>query len=166
MNTMRPVMDYDITEITRLLLNMRDNCVRKAEGEAYDDPERKKKYEALNAAIDLINNPSMLHVNGDLISLEAALDEVRDIWCRDCHCATTKRDCKACNVGDFMNRLRDLPAVDAVPVVHGRWRYEASHRGRTFVACHMICDRCRATVIRPDGGIYNYCHNCGAKMDK
>lgn len=60
MNAMRPAGNYDLTEITRLLLKMRDNCVRKAEGEAYDDPERKEKYEALNAAIDLINNPSML----------------------------------------------------------------------------------------------------------
>ena len=56
---MSPVKNYDLTEITRLLLKMRDNCVGK-EGEAYDDPERKEKYEALEAAIDLINNPSML----------------------------------------------------------------------------------------------------------
>jgi hypothetical protein len=62
-DAMSPVKNYDLTEITRLLLKMRDNCVRK-EGEAYDDPERKEKYDALNDAIDLINNPSRL-VNGD-----------------------------------------------------------------------------------------------------
>lgn len=59
-DAMSPVKNYDLTEITRLLLKMRDNCVRNAEGEAYDDPGRKEKYEALEAAIDLINNPSML----------------------------------------------------------------------------------------------------------
>ena len=59
MNAMRPARNYDLTEITRLLLKMRDNCVGK-EGEAYDDPERKEKYEALNDAVDLINNPSLL----------------------------------------------------------------------------------------------------------
>ena len=51
--------NYNITEITRLLLKMRDNCVQK-EGEMYNDPERQEKYEALQAAIDLINNPSRL----------------------------------------------------------------------------------------------------------
>lgn len=60
MTAMRPAGNYDLTEIARLLLKMRDNCVRKTEGAAYDDPERKEKYEALEAAIDLINNPSML----------------------------------------------------------------------------------------------------------
>ena len=51
--------NYDLTEITRLLLKLRDNCVPK-EGDAYEDPERAEKYDALNAAIDLINNPSLL----------------------------------------------------------------------------------------------------------
>lgn len=51
--------DYNITKITRLLLKMRDNCVQK-EGEMYNDPERQEKYEALQAAVDLINNPSRL----------------------------------------------------------------------------------------------------------
>lgn len=73
MNAMRPARNYDFTEITRLLLKMRDNCVRKAEGEAYDDPERKEKYEALEAAIDLINNPSMLQ---RWISVKDALPEM------------------------------------------------------------------------------------------
>ena len=55
--------NYDLTQITRVLLKIRDNCVPK-DGEAYDDPKRMEKYDALNAAIDLINNPSQL-VTGD-----------------------------------------------------------------------------------------------------
>ena len=51
--------NYDLTEITRLLLKMRENCVPK-DGDAYEDQDRDKKYDALNAAIDLINNPSMV----------------------------------------------------------------------------------------------------------
>lgn len=50
--------NYDLAQITRLLLEMRENCVPK-DGNLYDDPKRKEKYDALNAAIDLINNPSM-----------------------------------------------------------------------------------------------------------
>lgn len=60
---MRPVKNYNFTEITKLLLEMRDNCIR-GEGNIYDDPRRNEKYDALNAAIDLINNPSFL-VNGE-----------------------------------------------------------------------------------------------------
>lgn len=55
--------NYDLTQITRVLLEIRDNCVPK-DGEAYDDPKRVEKYDALNAVIDLINNPSQL-VTGD-----------------------------------------------------------------------------------------------------
>ena len=55
--------NYDLTQITRVLLEIRDNCVPK-DGEAYDDPKRMEKYDALKAAIDLINNPSQL-VTGD-----------------------------------------------------------------------------------------------------
>lgn len=56
--------NYDLTEITRMLLKMRSNCALRKEGEVYDDPERMEKYDALDAAIDLINNPSLL-VAGD-----------------------------------------------------------------------------------------------------
>ena len=55
--------NYDLTQITRVLLEIRDDCVPK-DGEAYDDPKRMEKYGALNAAIDLINNPSQF-VTGD-----------------------------------------------------------------------------------------------------
>ena len=55
--------NYDLTQITRVLLEIRDNCVPK-DGEAYDDPKRMEKYDALNAAIYLINNPSQF-VTGD-----------------------------------------------------------------------------------------------------
>lgn len=43
--------EEEITEATRLLLQMRDNCVKKDTDE-YDDPLRKDKYNALNMAID------------------------------------------------------------------------------------------------------------------
>lgn len=42
--------NYDLTEITRLLLAMRDSHI----------PRSGASYDTLNAAIDLINNPSLL----------------------------------------------------------------------------------------------------------
>lgn len=47
----RAYTDEEITEATRLLLEMRDNCVCK-DTDKYDDPLRKEKYNALNMAID------------------------------------------------------------------------------------------------------------------
>ena len=59
MADLMPKKNYDLTEITRLLLEMRENCIPQA-GNAYEDPKRTEKYDALNAAIVLINNPSLL----------------------------------------------------------------------------------------------------------
>lgn len=62
MADMMPKKNYDLTEITRLLLEMRENCIPKT-GDAYEDPNRAEKYDALNAAIDLINNPSTIAIS-------------------------------------------------------------------------------------------------------
>lgn len=43
--------EEEITEATRLLLQIRDNCVKK-DTDKYDDPLRKEKYNAMNMAID------------------------------------------------------------------------------------------------------------------
>lgn len=60
MNELMSVKGYDLTEITKMLLKMRDNCVRK-DNEAYDDPERETKHAVLNDVIDIVNNPSLLN---------------------------------------------------------------------------------------------------------
>ncbi len=98
-------------------------------------------------------------MNGDLISREAAIDEIRDIWCCDCHCATNKRDCKACNAGDCIDALRDLPAVDATPVVHGRWKYFHKQNRAVCTVCSFERD------LDANFGKAVSCPNCGAKMD-
>lgn len=49
-----PTYTYkELTGATRLLENMRDNCIKK-DTDTYDDPDRERKYEALNIAIDAI----------------------------------------------------------------------------------------------------------------
>lgn len=51
MTSMHSVIPAEkLTEAYRLLLKMRDNCVKHADDQ-YDDPEREAKYEALNIAI-------------------------------------------------------------------------------------------------------------------
>ena len=52
-------------------------------------------------------------------------------------------------------------AVDAVPVVHGRWKKSEYHG-------FLCCSECKDVYIDKTwfgGGKWNYCPNCGAKMD-
>jgi hypothetical protein len=65
--------------------------------------------------------------------------------------------------------LADVPTVDAVEVVHGRWLYD-SGSGKYFCSA---CDE-YALSFKKDtlygGDLYevcltDYCPNCGAKMD-
>ncbi len=57
--------------------------------------------------------------------------------------------------------LADTPAVDAVPVVHGRWIEDHDY---------LKCPKCGVMVKWDftffDIGNWNYCPNCGAKMDE
>lgn len=55
-----------------------------------------------------------------------------------------------------------LPRVDARPVVHGRWIPS------TLSVRQFRCSICREWTIKhsPDAPNFNYCPNCGAKMDK
>ena len=61
-------------------------------------------------------------------------------------------------------RLEGFQQMDAVPVVHGRWK------GTVVDRRHQItCDECSVCDFKYGGlGIENfrYCPNCGAKMDE
>lgn len=61
---------------------------------------------------------------------------------------------------DVIERLDVQPTIDAVPVVHGRWEYIP---GDGKFRAILICSRCRRNVGEYDR--FNYCPNCGAKMD-
>ena len=57
--------------------------------------------------------------------------------------------------------LRNAPTVDAVEVVHGRWEHAEYHG-------FLRCSECKDVYIDDTwiaDGKWNYCPNCGAKMD-
>ena len=58
----------------------------------------------------------------------------------------------------------EVPAVDAVPVVHGRWIH-LDPRGCATISGK--CSRCgwEAHYYEDDVADMPYCPNCGAKMD-
>ena len=66
---------------------------------------------------------------------------------------------------DCVSLISNAPTVDAVEVVHGRDIYQEA-KGH----CEFKCSVCGAEigVVEGgdlDGGKFNYCPNCGAKMD-
>ena len=56
--------------------------------------------------------------------------------------------------------IENFPNADVAPIVHGRWEEASDGDG-------IVCPFCRTdfcTIIY-DTEYFNYCPNCGAKMD-
>lgn len=65
----------------------------------------------------------------------------------------------------IVDELNCVPAVDAVPVVHGRpvWINPLAPEAKMCAwKCSSLCSICRDYVAES----WKYCPNCGAKMDE
>lgn len=62
----------------------------------------------------------------------------------------------------FPDDIKKAPTISAVPVAHGRWDKPVEH-GLPYAANHLgvVCSYC----CKWSDNDYNYCPNCGAKMD-
>ena len=69
----------------------------------------------------------------------------------------------ACEIKqDFADMISNIPTVDAVEVVHGRW----VDNGACGYKWAFSCSKCGYIDGYPFNDRHNYCPNCGAKMDK
>jgi hypothetical protein len=88
----------------------------------------------------------------ELISREAAIEEILS-W------AVCINKPQYLSREDTLTVLNSIPTIDAVPVVHGRWKI-----GGILNEC-QVCGE----IYSLNGGNvwepWNYCPNCGAKMD-
>lgn len=108
------------------------------------DGERKMRERAERLlAEELSRKPS-----GDLISREALLEEFR--WLKSVVIITS-----APEVEEYMSRIENAPAVEAEPVVRGRWK--GAGMG------DYLCSVCDETV---SGNSYRRCPYCGAHMSE
>ena len=87
-------------------------------------------------------------MDGDLISRKALIERYGE----PCH--------------SFRDVIETMPAIDAEPVRHGRWK--AANRRGTLCDTY-VCSECGNMVMQAEGYTYsctcNYCPNCGARMD-
>ena len=71
--------------------------------------------------------------------------------------------CRIIMEEDFKRAIRTIPdgtIIDVAPVVHGRWIEQEKYTFGVMYDC-SICDN----RILDTGHSWNYCPNCGAKMD-
>lgn len=94
----------------------------------------------------------------DFISRESTIKRVQEVYCAGCNSYNGVR-CRACGTGDAIDMIEDAPAADVAPVVHGRWVPTKA----PFMNGCKDCSVCGYRTVW--GHRYNYCPNCGAKMD-
>ena len=67
---------------------------------------------------------------------------------------------------DIFQKIEHAPAVDAVPVVHGRWILLGKNEHDYETSVEEKCSLCGRYVYRYDTELQdNYCPNSGARMD-
>lgn len=66
--------------------------------------------------------------------------------------------------GEAQSLLEDAPTIDAMPVVHAKWRYELYptvwYGGGS--PPEYVCSHCEDRAYNT----YDFCPNCGALMDE
>ena len=94
-----------------------------------------------------------------LIDANNLIEEIREERCYNCRNFKDMK-CDYCGTADYIYMIEDMPAVDVAPVRHGRWEEASDGDG-------IVCPFCRTdfcTIIY-DTEYFNYCPNCGAKME-
>lgn len=95
----------------------------------------------------------------EYIERDALMLRIKEIHCAGCDSYNGVR-CRACWVDDTLDYIDSEPAADVAPVVHGRWEWCTEDLYRC-TACYENV-HVKEVMGRPD---WDYCPNCGAKMD-
>lgn len=90
----------------------------------------------------------------EYIERQAAIDAVTAVYVRTAGYKTRER------VWETREAIQKLPAADVSPVVHGRWIEQEKYNFGTMYDCSICGDR-----ILDNGHSWNYCPNCGCRMD-
>ena len=67
---------------------------------------------------------------------------------------------------DVRDMLNDQPTIEAVPVVHGEWEEITDDWSDETIYRCSVCGEDFVTIdCTPVENLYNFCPNCGAKME-
>ena len=97
----------------------------------------------------------------EYIEREALMRRIKEIHCAECDSYHGVR-CRACWVDDTLDYIDSEPAADVTPVRHGRWVSVPHKLARICSVCNRDEPYKFADI---DADVYDYCPNCGAKMD-
>lgn len=94
----------------------------------------------------------------EYIEREAAMDAVKHAWAKGL---------------EPSQYVEELPCADVAPVAHGRWRKKYDLYDKGFYISSKIWWECSCCGMKTDWKDesfsmqvgYNYCPNCGARMD-
>ena len=104
----------------------------------------------------------------DMISRAAAIEYLMTNmgWRDEDGYEVDDADEKRAIITDLVN---GIPAVDAVPVAHARWINYPECLGYDGAYCdeNIVCSNCESVwnIIDNEADRFDYCPNCGAKMD-
>ena len=105
----------------------------------------------------------------DLISRQALLEEMEKWKQDDSYYAKLRspveRWIRKTGISVLKLAVKKFPSIEAEPVRHGRWEEKFFTNDR-----QRVCSLCHFTVRQPsydkgETALWNYCPNCGAKMD-
>ena len=98
----------------------------------------------------------------ELIDRNALIKQIERTYCDPC----TDRKCLygACHLELALDDIEDAPEVDAEPVKHGRWDMSQLEVFGGLYHCVRECSECGWTYDQVVE--FNYCPNCGVKMDE
>ena len=68
------------------------------------------------------------------------------------------------SIGEICSLIKDQPTIDAEPVKHGHWILEREPDGTPYCLHCSLCDPDFRHIGTKTA--YEYCPNCGAKMDE
>ena len=67
---------------------------------------------------------------------------------------------------DVISSVENAPPADVAPVVHGHWIEQEDGNLDTYYTCSSCKEDFDLIAGTPCENLYNYCPNCGAKMDE
>ena len=105
----------------------------------------------------------------EYIERETFLKEIEERYCLPCKDAGRDHNgckCRACWVDDMCGDVIDAPAADVATVRHGRWVSVPHKLARVCSVCNRDEPYKFAYFAYIDADVYDYCPNCGAKMDE